>query len=99
LAGSRRPVLLTGEAGSGRRHTARCLHALSMEAGSFAVWPENGLSLEAALESDRGTVYLPSIEDLPWTSQEALAAAINSKTVRPRIVASTSIDPLLAAEE
>ena len=99
LAVSRVPVLFTGEVGSGRRHAARVLHALSMESGSFVSLAESGLPLDAALAGDGGTVLIASIEDLPWASQKTLAATLASAKVRPRVVATTSIDPRVAAEE
>jgi DNA-binding NtrC family response regulator len=100
LAVSRVPVLLVGEAGSGRRHAARCLHALSSEPGSFVVVPSGGgPGLDAALAQGRGTVFVPSLEQLPWPAQESLAAALAATTILPRVVASSSVDPHLAAEE
>lgn len=77
LAASRAPVAFVGEPGSGRRHAAHCLHALSNEADAFAVVPSGDrLALEAALGVGRGTVFLASIEHLAWPAQEALAAAL-----------------------
>jgi len=100
LAASRAPVLFVGEAGSGRRHAARCLHALSHETDPFVeVASVDGLALDAALTEGRGTVFLASLEHLAWPAQEALAAALAGKTTRPRVVASTAIDPHLAADE
>lgn len=99
LAVSRAPVAFAGEAGSGRRYAARCLHASSLEPGSFVVVsPEDLRGFDAALAAESGTVFLESIEALPWNKQEELAEAIARKTVRPRVVASLVIDPALAAE-
>jgi hypothetical protein len=86
--------LFAGEAGSGRRHAARCLHAISNEPGSFVVVPiGDRAALEAALREGRGTVFLPSIEQLPWSAQESLAAQLAPGAGRPRIVGSIGIDP------
>jgi DNA-binding NtrC family response regulator len=100
LAASRVPVLFSGEAGSGRRHAARCLHELSNESGSFvAIAPGDPSALEAALRDGRGTVFIASIESLPWSSQEDLAAALASAATRPRVAASIGIEPHRAAED
>jgi two-component system response regulator AtoC/two-component system nitrogen regulation response regulator NtrX len=55
--------------------------------------------LDAALTESRGTVFLASLERLAWPAQEALAAALAGATTRPRVVASTAMDPHLAAGE
>lgn len=100
LAASRVPVLFTGEPGSGRRHAARCLHALSNEADGFVVVPSGDRkALEAALSSRRGTVFLASLENLEWSAQEALAVALTSPVNGPRVAASMGVDPHVAAEE
>ena len=100
LATSRAPVLFVGEAGTGRRHAARCLHAMSNETGSFLVVPSRDRSaLDAALNGGSGTVFLPSIEQLAWSAQEWVAAALSSGTIRPRVTASIGVDPGRAAEE
>ena len=100
LAASRTPVLFSGEAGSGRRHAARCLHALSNEADSFvAVSSGDRFALDAALSEGRGTVFLASVERLEWAAQEALAAALISRAARPRVAASIGVDPRRAVDE
>lgn len=100
LAPSRAPVLFSGEAGSGRRHAARCLHALSNETGPFDVVPSGDSSaLEAALHEGRGTVFVSSLEHWAWSAQEALAAALNDARSRPRVAASIAVDPHRAADE
>ena len=58
LAVTRVPVVFSGEAGSGRRHAARCLHALSNEADSFVVVPVGDRKgFEAALSGGRGPSF------------------------------------------
>ena len=100
LAASRVPVLLVGEEGSGRRHAACCLHALSHETESFVVVPSvDRAALDAVLTESQGTVFLASLENLAWPAQEALAAALAGKTTRSRVVASTTVDPPRAADE
>jgi DNA-binding NtrC family response regulator len=51
------------------------------------------------LTKKSGTVFVGSIERLPWAAQESLAAATLSGKSRLRLVASTVLDPRAAAEE
>jgi DNA-binding NtrC family response regulator len=100
LAASRAPVVFSGEVGSGRRHAARCLHALSNEEDPFVVVPSGDrVALDAALDGGRGTVFVSSIEQLPWPAQEALAAALAAGSTGPRVAASIGVDPHRAADE
>ena len=100
LAATRAPVLFTGEPGSGRRHAARCLHALSNEADSVVVVPSGDTkALDAALGGGRGTVFLASIEHLAWPAQETLAAALAAGKTGPRVAASIGVGPHRAADE
>lgn len=100
LAISLSPVLLTGEAGSGRRYAAQRLHALSHEKADFVVVPAaDREALDAALTQGVGTVFLAPLEQLAWPAQEALATALSERRIRPRVVASTAVDPQIAAAE
>lgn len=100
LAASPSPVLFMGEAGSGRRHAAQCLHALSHDNAPFTVVPPaDRAALDAALRQGGGTVFLAPLEQLAWPAQEALAAALSEPRKQTRVMASTSIDPHVAAEE
>ncbi len=100
LAASSAPVLFTGEVGSGRRHAARCLHALANASDPFVVVDLTDRAAgDAALTEGRGTAFVGSLELLDWPAQEALAAALASKMTRPRVVASTALDPRVGAEE
>jgi DNA-binding NtrC family response regulator len=100
LAASVSPVLLTGESGSGRRYLAEYLHALSHEKGEFVVVPiADPEALDAALARDGGTIFVAPLEKLTWAAQDALAAALSAGRVRPRVVASTDVDPQRAAED
>lgn len=100
LAASLSPVLLTGEAGSGRRYAAQCLHALSRDTAAFVVVPSGDReALDSTLTQRGGTVFLGSLEQMAWPAQEALAAALSDKRTRPRVVASTAVDPRLAVDE
>lgn len=100
LAATRAPVLFFGEPGSGRWHAARSLHALSSESDPFVVVSSRDQgALERALRGGRGTVFVASIEELPWPAQEFLAAALSAGTSGPRIAASIGVDPHRAANE
>jgi two-component system response regulator GlrR len=61
--------------------------------------PEDAQAFEAALSADRGTVFIRSLESLPWRVQETLAAALAGKMVRPRLMASTGADPRTASDD
>jgi DNA-binding NtrC family response regulator len=94
------PVLFAGEAGSGRRYSARCLHDLASGRDPFLVAdPADRASFEAAVTHGRGALFVPSIENMAWAAQEALAASLAAKMTRPRVVASIGIEPTAAAEE
>jgi DNA-binding NtrC family response regulator len=99
LAASVSPVLFAGEAGSGRRYLAACLHALSHEKGEFVGVPTGDReALDAALAQGGGTVFVAPLEQLSWQAQEALAASLSGGRIKPRVVASTDVDPQRAAE-
>ena len=93
-------VLFTGEAGSGRNHAARRLHALSGATGSFvAIAGDDPAALAAALAKADGTVFVSAIERIAWPAQEALASAMTAGRLRPRLMASTALDPRAGADE
>ncbi len=100
LATTQAPVLFAGEAGSGRAHAARCVHGLSNLSEPFVVVPgDDPTPLDAALKEGQGTVFVTSLERLPWAAQETLAVVLTSGTTRARVMASTALDPRLAADE
>jgi DNA-binding NtrC family response regulator len=100
LAASPTPVLLSGEAGSGRRYMAERLHALSSEKGPFVVVPPaDREALDAAMARSGGTVFVAPLEQWTWQAQEALAAKLSGARARSRVVASTDLDPRAAADE
>jgi DNA-binding NtrC family response regulator len=100
LAESNEPVLFVGEPGSGRSHAARWLHSLTGPSDPFAVLVgADAAAIDKRLASAEGTLFIPSIEDLPWQAQESLAAALANRKVRARVIASTSLDPRAAADE
>ena len=99
LAGTGAPAVFCGEPGSGREHAARYLHGLVAASARFTALSDAGPSaLEAASAQAEGTVFLPSIERLSWPAQEALAQAF-SRSKGARWMASTSLDPEVAADE
>jgi len=94
------PVLFAGEAGSGRAHAARSLHGWSTPSEPFTIVPEDDpAAFEVAFRQQAGTVFVASIERLPWPKQEALAAAAASPNARGRLLASTALDPRVAVED
>jgi len=100
LAAQDGPVLFAGEAGSGRTHAARSLHDLSAAATPFVVVPGDDPTALTSVSAQReGIVFVPSIEQLPWPAQEALAAALSSGSARARVVASSALDPRAAADD
>jgi two-component system nitrogen regulation response regulator NtrX len=73
---------------------------LSAETGEFVVVPPGDrAALDAALNGDGSTVFVASLDAVPWPTQETLAAALASATLRPRIVASTIADPDVLVDE
>ncbi len=101
LAASQLPVLFTGEPGSGRAHAARCLNALASPAEPFVVVDaaERAETLANRLRNSPGTVFVASIEGVAWPAQQAFATTVASGRSRARLMASTSVDPGVAAEE
>lgn len=99
LAGTAGPVLFAGEAGSGRRYSAQCLHELSGGSRFEVLDPADRAAFDAALRGDAATVFVASLETLAWPVQEALAASLAAKRVRPRLTASIGADPQAAADE
>jgi DNA-binding NtrC family response regulator len=100
LAESDAPVLFFGEPGSGRSYAARWLHSLSDPSQPFVVLAgHDTVTLEKALAGSEGTIFVPSLEDLPWPTQEALAAALAHRKGGARVMASTALDPRPAAED
>ena len=93
LAASVSPVLFAGEAGSGRRYLAACLHALSHEKGEFVVVPAGDReALDAALAQGGGTVFVAPLEQLSWQAQEALAASLSGGRITPFLWNATGSD-------
>lgn len=72
------PVLLRGEAGVGKAHVARAIHARSGRAGPL-------VAAHAALDDDvvrrahRGTLYLDALRDLAPDAQAALLRALRGQ--------------------
>jgi two-component system, NtrC family, response regulator HydG len=99
-AGETRPVLITGEHGTGRRSVARAIH-LSAPPRSSARPPFVGLdpavTLEGWLPKIEGTVYVHEVGLLPAAAQKELLRAIDAEGMRIRLIASTSSDLIAVA--
>ena len=94
VAVSHGPVLIVGEAGSGRTHVARVLHAAWGADGAFEL-------LEASRPARRlghGTIFIRDVDRWPWEEQASLAAGPPAAP-GSRLVASTTLDPARAAQE
>jgi len=94
VAASHGPVLIVGEAGSGRTHVAHVLHHAWGGDGTFEV-------LESSRPGRRlghGTIFVRDVDAWPWEDQAALASG-SPAAPGSRLVASTTLDPARAAEE
>ncbi len=82
------PVWIEGEVGTGRTFTAQTLHELGrkdlpitlMEVGHDVTWP------------DRGTVVLPSVDELPDDAQRALVRSLRTLPDGVRVIATAEPD-------
>lgn len=105
-AGSRVPVLIVGESGSGREWVARSIHhqgesrELHFAALNCAALPPaalaSGLFGEGRLLGlpGVGTLFLKEIDRLPRDLQDRLAAWLaDSPAAQPRLIAATAADP------
>lgn len=90
LARSTAPVLLEGEAGTGKLALAEALHAAGPLAGQALTVVEGALCTPSAIAEGRGTVFVRELGDVPFELQPAVATAIASAAARgARVVAST----------
>lgn len=112
-AGSSMPVLLTGEAGTGKELSARTIHAGSAGAQApFVVWGR-GVSRHLLAQSELfggsrplegATVLLREISDLPLDLQALLVAALERnahgerEATPPRLIATTEKNLSLEVE-
>jgi DNA-binding NtrC family response regulator len=112
-AGSSMPVLLIGEAGSGKELSARTIHAASERSQApFVVWGR-GASRHVLLQSELfggpkslggATVLLREVSNLSLELQAALVAALERagaepvKSPSPRLIATTEKDLALEVE-
>lgn len=104
LAPAASPLLLEGEAGTGKELAARLLHSLGPRAEEPFLVVDCGASEDAALERDllgsdgllalagRGTVYLDDIEALGAPLQAGLLRLLDAGEGRARLVAATRAD-------
>lgn len=111
-AGSSMPVLLIGEAGSGKELAARTIHALSARAQAPIVVWGRGVSRHVLAQSELfggpkslggATVVLREVCDLSLELQGSLVAALNRDGARmgepqPRLIVTTEKDISLEVE-
>lgn len=96
------PVLIAGEAGTGKEHLARHVHERSGRGGDFII-VQCGQATDVSGEWDRGTAFFDDVGDLsPSLQSELLGLLRNAETAvqqggpsaacRVRIIAATSTD-------
>src|SRR5579864_7754392 len=100
-----RTVLMRGEVGTGKELAARTLHQNSpganglfvvCTAGALEEWADNEI-YEQIAKAESGTLFLDSIEEMPFRSQARLAKALEQRACS-RMIASSSQDlKILAA--
>lgn len=104
---STEPVLISGEAGTGKESVARTVHESARYSGSsFEALPSKTLTI-AVLErrlhghgaaGHIGTLFLDDVDTLPRPAQRRLAQAFTSDEVRVRVIAATRSDIESAVE-
>ncbi|MGH8019781.1 MAG: sigma-54-dependent transcriptional regulator [Opitutaceae bacterium] len=115
LAGSKSPVLLQGEAGTGKRMVAELLHRTSNPGGAPFVRVDCTHAEEADFaekligsqgstgawfgEAKGGTLFLDNIPSLPAMLQRALVGVLRAAGQGVRIVCSSAIDLEAAVDE
>lgn len=96
-AAAQAPILITGEAGSGKEALAAWLHEQSPQAGPFVVLDRVCLSAEEARtylvgtpeepgafeRAANGTVFIPELQDVEPEAQAVLAAILESGAFTP----------------
>ena len=109
---SRTPVLFLGEVGTGKRHCAQLLHALTYPDGEFFELNNNEqqlVQLERKLASLRVpssalaiggvSLYIPELGDASKTVQAWLARLLREQTLRLRLIASSRLPLTHACRE
>ena len=108
---SRTPVLFIGEFGTGKRHSARALHAATYPEGEFfeLVSASNLDELERHItalrsctspESTGGlTIYVPELTEAPTAIQRRLSQLLPEQGLSFRVIASSSRDLANAARQ
>ncbi|MCF3651165.1 sigma-54-dependent transcriptional regulator [Synoicihabitans lomoniglobus] len=115
LAGSRTPVLLQGEAGTGKTVIAEILHRSSADDGAKLVridcalsseenftrglMGENGVGGEWVNDARDGTLLLQRLESLPMEMQQELVSVLRNSAHRFRLICTTTADLELMTDE
>ena len=93
------PALITGPTGSGKSLAASVIHAHGQRAGQSLRSLEclsltDSASIPLALADAKGTLVLEEFSQLPAAAQSQLAACLADPAMpRPRLLATTSVDP------
>lgn len=115
LAGARTPVLLQGQAGTGRDTIAEILHESVAEEGaelvridcslnseesfSNGLLGENGAGGQWVEKATGGTLLLQKLETLPLTMQKELVSVLRNTAHRFRLICTTDQDLELMTDE
>lgn len=99
LAGTRVPVLICGETGTGKEYLARAIHVSGQPGRGFHALRCAGLRAEtvgALSEATPGTLFLRGVNDLAPEAQAALLALLDMRDDL-RVISSAGSDPETAA--
>jgi hypothetical protein len=98
VARSSVPVVIGGEAGTGKEVIARAIHRISLRPGAFVAVNATAATLaESVRSADRGSLLLEEIGDLPADAQAALLRVLQKKEVLPAAGEPVKVDVRLLA--
>jgi DNA-binding NtrC family response regulator len=87
LAATQRPVIVHGPAGSGKKHAARMLHAISPRSrGPFLALDAREARVEAILPAHGGTLALAGVEECPGELGPVLVSLAEERRIGSRVV-------------
>jgi DNA-binding NtrC family response regulator len=97
LASTGCPVLISGEAGSGRKSLSAAIHRLSGTAGPLRIVRGDVIQTTTDL-GGAGTLVIDGLEDLPRGGQCALLTRLRERVPEPRLVITSSAEAKQAVE-
>ena len=97
LAGTRLPLLITGETGTGKERLARALHMCGPRGRGFRALRCAGLSAEEIPAEASGSVLLRGVEDLSPAAQDRLLGLLDAGP-EGRILATSRLSPEALAQ-